>query len=93
MINMIYPTVDGCILPLAGMSINITHTISSEHPEVTMMMLQLGIAVIAALVVGFLAGLLTFRIKQRWCTKCGATLMCTSCVHLPRTERRHAAAH
>lgn len=29
-----------------------------------------------ALVVGFLAGLLTFRVKQRWCPTCGATLAC-----------------
>lgn len=28
--------------------------------------------VIAALAVGFLAGLLCFKIKQRWCPHCGS---------------------
>lgn len=31
------------------------------------------LAVVAALVVGFLAGLLTFKVKARWCPECGAT--------------------
>jgi hypothetical protein len=35
--------------------------------------------VLAALVVGFLAGLLSFRIKTRWCPSCGATLGCVEC--------------
>jgi hypothetical protein len=30
-------------------------------------------AVVAALVVGFAAGLLAFRVKSRWCPECGAT--------------------
>lgn len=30
-------------------------------------------AVIAALTLGFLAGLLSFKIKNRWCPRCGAT--------------------
>ena len=30
-------------------------------------------AVIAALLLGFLAGLLSFKIKDRWCPHCGAT--------------------
>jgi hypothetical protein len=29
--------------------------------------------VVAALLLGFLAGLLAFRIKSRWCPNCGAT--------------------
>ncbi|MFY1674085.1 hypothetical protein ACN27G_29735 [Plantactinospora sp. WMMB334] len=29
-------------------------------------------AVIAALVVGYLAGLLSFKAKDRWCPHCGA---------------------
>jgi NADH pyrophosphatase NudC (nudix superfamily) len=29
-------------------------------------------AIVAALVVGFLAGLLSFKVKSRWCTRCGA---------------------
>jgi hypothetical protein len=34
------------------------------------------IVVLAALTVGFLAGLLTFRAKQRWCGVCGRSLEC-----------------
>lgn len=30
-------------------------------------------AVISALLVGCLAGLLSFKIKARWCPRCGAT--------------------
>jgi hypothetical protein len=30
-------------------------------------------AVVSALVLGYLAGLLSFRIKSRWCPECGAT--------------------
>lgn len=36
----------------------------------------LGITVAAGTVVGFLAGFLSFHIKQRWCTTCGAMLTC-----------------
>jgi hypothetical protein len=36
-------------------------------------------AVVAALVLGFLAGLLSFKIKVRWCPRCGATLRCAAC--------------
>jgi hypothetical protein len=30
-------------------------------------------AVISALTLGFLAGLLSFKVKSRWCPQCGAT--------------------
>ena len=30
-------------------------------------------AVMGAVIFGFLAGLLAFRIKNRWCPSCGAT--------------------
>lgn len=36
---------------------------------------------IAALVLGFLSGLLAFRVKQRWCAHCGATLACPDRAH------------
>jgi hypothetical protein len=36
----------------------------------------LGLVVVAALVLGYLAGLLTFKVKQHWCGVCGATLVC-----------------
>ena len=29
-----------------------------------------------SLFIGFLAGLVTFRRKQRWCAECGAMLTC-----------------
>jgi hypothetical protein len=41
-------------------------------------------AVVAALLVGFLTGLLAFRVKQRWCRVCGANLTCGDCIN--RTE-------
>jgi hypothetical protein len=53
--------------------------------------------VVAALVIGFLAGLLSFKVKTRWCPACGATLRCADCVqhgvvgnrgHLNHHERR-----
>lgn len=35
-------------------------------------MLQ-SLAVVTALVVGFLTGLLSFKVKSRWCWRCGTT--------------------
>jgi hypothetical protein len=35
--------------------------------------------VIAALLVGFLAGVFSFRVKSRWCEQCGVTLQCPEC--------------
>ncbi len=32
-------------------------------------------AVVAALVLGFLAGFFAFRVKTRWCPACGATTL------------------
>lgn len=37
------------------------------------------LAVIASLVIGWLAGMLTFRRAQRWCTTCGLSLTCPEC--------------
>jgi hypothetical protein len=34
---------------------------------------MLALTVLAALLVGFLSGLLSFKIKQRWCPMCGYT--------------------
>lgn len=42
---------------------------------------------IAGLLLGFMAGLFTFRIKQKWCRTCGGTLRCLSC-----TVRLHQLA-
>lgn len=41
--------------------------------------LALLIGVIPALLVGFIAGLVTYRKSRRWCTACGATLRCPDC--------------
>jgi hypothetical protein len=30
-------------------------------------------------VLGFLAGLLSFKVKSRWCPTCGSTLACARC--------------
>jgi len=30
-------------------------------------------------VVGYLAGILSFRVKSRWCRDCGATTRCPEC--------------
>lgn len=39
---------------------------------------------VAAIVIGFLAGLLSFKIKRRWCPTCGATLTCPDAAsHVP----------
>ncbi|GAA3778970.1 hypothetical protein GCM10022225_78850 [Plantactinospora mayteni] len=37
-------------------------------------------AVVGALFLGFLAGLWTFKVKTRWCTTCGTTLACVTCL-------------
>jgi hypothetical protein len=42
------------------------------------------IAVLAAIAVGFLTGLLTFRRASHWCPVCGLTLTC------PQPEHRQA---
>jgi len=39
------------------------------------------VSVVAALPVGFLAGLLTFRKAQQWCPLCGVTLTCPESLH------------
>jgi len=41
-------------------------------------------AVVSALMLGFLAGLLSFRVKSRWCPSCGATTVTLE-------EHRHQA--
>ena len=41
------------------------------------------LALVSALIIGFLVGLLTFKAKQRWCPTCGATLACLTCRQRP----------
>jgi hypothetical protein len=38
--------------------------------------MDVAMALIPAVVLGFLVGLLTFRQKSRWCAECGAMLTC-----------------
>jgi hypothetical protein len=37
------------------------------------------VTVLAAMLIGFLAGLLSFRVKSRWCATCGAVKSCPRC--------------
>jgi hypothetical protein len=39
-------------------------------------------AVIVSLVLGFLAGMRTFKRSLQWCSNCGLTLTCPGCVQL-----------
>lgn len=45
---------------------------------------------VAALVLGFLTGLLTFKRSLRWCPVCGATLLCPDCARQRKTTRHPA---
>ena len=51
--------------------------------EVTMLITS----VIASLLVGFLAGLLTFKVKVKWCSRCGSALSCVECRDAKRVSR------
>lgn len=44
------------------------------------------IAMMAAVVLGFLGGLLTFKKAQQWCPECGATLRCLDCLKRTRAS-------
>ena len=50
-------------------------------------MLIIVMLMFAALLVGFLAGFLSFRVAQRWCPECGATT-----VELANRQRRGASS-
>jgi len=41
------------------------------------------VAILLATVVGFLVGLLAFKIKARWCAVCGAIKTCPRCAGSP----------
>ena len=45
-------------------------------------------AVMAALVVGFLAGLFAFKVKSRWCDRCGSATV-TLAEHCRQVEAEH----
>lgn len=37
------------------------------------------VTVVVALLLGFLAGLLSFKVKSRWCASCGMVKSCPRC--------------
>lgn len=43
---------------------------------------QVGFAVVGAVLLGFVAGLVTYRKSRRWCTVCGSGLRCLTCLRL-----------
>lgn len=48
----------------------------------------LAAAVIAALVVGWLAGMMTFKRSEQWCTRHGTTKTCSQCLAVPMRHPR-----
>lgn len=46
---------------------------------------------VAAVILGFLAGLLTFKQKQRWCPGCGSILRCVACPGQPTPNEARRA--
>ena len=46
------------------------------------------IVVAASLVVGFVGGLLTLNLKNRWCRECGKSLACFACEAVSSGSRR-----
>nr|MDT0658320.1 hypothetical protein [Micromonospora sp. DSM 115978] len=41
-------------------------------------MLEIG-ALVGVALLGFVAGLFSFKVKSRWCTACGDVLRCVAC--------------
>lgn len=41
------------------------------------------VMIFGALFIGFVAGLLAFKVKLRWCPACGAALRCAACIGQP----------
>ncbi|GAA1815039.1 hypothetical protein GCM10009835_38500 [Planosporangium flavigriseum] len=42
-------------------------------------------------VLGFLAGLFSFKVKTKWCPDCGHRLQCVDCLHRAGAVAPHAA--
>ncbi len=51
------------------------------------------LALVAGGVLGFLAGLTTFRRSLRWCRECGETLRCPLCTGGARAPAPHASEY
>lgn len=56
------------------------------------MQMAVAIAVAPAMILGFLAGLLSFRVKSRWCPVCGETLACPTHAPMPSGRMRRGQA-
>jgi nitrate/TMAO reductase-like tetraheme cytochrome c subunit len=55
--------------------------------------MTLAMAVVAALVIGFMAGLFSFKKKSTWCEACGETKQCVACTDRRRTLAVHHDAN
>jgi Ser/Thr protein kinase RdoA (MazF antagonist) len=51
------------------------------------------IGVVMASLVGWLAGMLTFKRSMAWCTECGETLGCLHCARRSVSPSRNAGPH
>lgn len=49
--------------------------------------MQTTLVTVFGILIGFLAGLLSFRVKQRWCPICGETLTCPDSARHGTTDR------
>ena len=49
--------------------------------------LTVTVVAVLTLVVGFVAGLVTFKRSRLWCVECGATLRCVECTEGVRPVR------
>jgi len=48
--------------------------------------------IISTMLLGFLAGLLSFKVKSRWCARCGAVKRCPTCAGWATTARSQSDA-
>jgi hypothetical protein len=51
------------------------------------------ITIIFAVLLGFLAGLLSFKVKTRWCSTCGAVKSCPTCAGWAKAANAASIAH
>jgi hypothetical protein len=45
--------------------------------------LAVGFALVGCVLLGFAAGLFSFKVKSRWCPRCGVALRCPACRRTP----------
>ena len=46
--------------------------------------LAMAFALVGCVLLGFAAGLFSFKVKSRWCPRCGVALACPACRRTPR---------